>query len=40
MEEDFFSVAITIPFDADERDRALVQGAGFRVDRWPVNIHL
>lgn len=25
MEEDFFSVAITIPFDADEWDRAIVK---------------
>ena len=33
MEEDFFSVAITIPFDAGERDRDLVQSSSHRVEK-------
>lgn len=40
MEEDFFSVAITIPFDADERDRDLVQSSSLRVERKLTGTYL
>jgi len=40
MEEDFFSVAITIPFDADERDRDLVQSSSRRVERKLTGTYL
>ena len=40
MEEDFFSVAITIPFDAGERDRDLVQSSSLRVERKLTGTYL